>query len=98
MLATAARTPVEVWVEVRSRSRPSSSSQRACTPRPSSGDDSERSMAKSSSRTWGAAAMAAAASPSSWVVTAATLPGTSSCTSRSPARAASRPTTAGSGS
>jgi hypothetical protein len=58
-LATAARTLVGAWVEVWTRSRCSSASHRAWTPRPSSGVDADRSMSRRSSSVCGAAAMAA---------------------------------------
>ena len=57
--ATAARTPVEVWVEVHTWSRPMSGSQRATVPRPSMGVQALRSMVRSSSSRCGAAAIAA---------------------------------------
>ena len=96
--AIAARTLVDACVDEYTRSDPSSASHRAYTPRPSSGMDALRSIARLNSSVWGAASIAAAASPFSWTRTAPTLPGTSSWTRCSARVAASMPTTAGSGS
>ena len=63
LAAIACRTLVEVWVDVCTSSDSSSASQRASTPLPSSGIDALRSMASSSSSRWGAASIAASASP-----------------------------------
>ena len=91
----ACRTLVEVWVDECTSRDWSSASQRASTPFPSIGIDALRSMDSDNVVRWGAAAMAAAASPTSWIMVAATLPGTSSCTSSSALRAVSMPTTGG---
>ena len=93
--AIAARTPVEVWVEVHTWSRLRSGSQRATVPRPSIGWQALRSMVRSRASRCGAAAIAAVASPTFCSIRAPTLPGTSSWTRRSAARAASMPTTGG---
>ena len=55
--ASAARTPVEVWVELQAVSRLTSGSQRATTPRPSIGWQELRSTSRSRVRRCGAAAM-----------------------------------------
>ncbi len=94
--AMAARTPVEVWVEVQAWSRLRSGSQRATVPRPSIGWQELRSMSRSRESRCGAAAIAAFASPTFCSSRAPTLPGTSSWTRRSAARAAGMPTTGGS--
>ena len=93
LAATQPRTPVEVWVDDHTVIRPVSGSHRATTPRPSIGWQADRSTVRSSSSVWGAAAMAAGASPFACSIRAPTLPGTSSWTSRSAARAAAMPTT-----
>ena len=96
LTAIAARTPVEVCVEVHTVSRLTSGSQRATVPRPSIGWQALRSTVRSRVSVCGAAAMAAGASPLLCSIRAPTLPGTSSCTRCAAARAASMPTTGGS--
>ena len=76
--------------------RCSSASQRAKTPLPSIGMQALRSISRSRVRVCGAAAMAARDVADLLQQVGATLPGTSSCTSASPARALSMPTTTGS--
>ena len=63
MAATAARTPVEVWVELQTCSRLVSGSQRATVPRPSIGMEALRSTVRSSDSRCGAAAIAAVGVP-----------------------------------
>ncbi len=58
MAATAARTDVDAWVDVCTRSDCSVSSQRARTPLPSNGIDALRSISRSSSSVCGAACSA----------------------------------------
>ena len=94
--ATAARTPVEVWVDDHTVSRLTSGSQRATVPRPSIGWQALRSIVRSRVSVCGAALIAASASPLCCSMRAPTLPGTSSCTRCVAARAASMPTTGGS--
>ena len=91
-------TPVEVCVELHAVIRLTSGSQRATTPRPSIGWHELRSMVRSRASRCGAPAMAAGASPTFCSSRAPMLPGTSSCTSRSAARASGMPITTGSGS
>ena len=61
--AIAARTEVEAWVEVCTRSEESSWFHTACTPLPSMGMEAERSTKRSSVRVCGAAASAVSTSP-----------------------------------
>ena len=94
LAATAARTPVDVWVDDQTRSDCSSASQRATTPRPSSGIDSDCARRRGRARARAARPRSRrGASPTSWSRCAATLSGTSSCTSvrRRAARPRRRP-------
>ncbi len=91
----ACRTLVDVWVEVWTSKDSSSGSQRASTPLPSIGIEALRSIDSESVPWCGADPIVAAASPTSWTMVAATLPGTSAWTRSAPSRATATPTTAG---